>query len=52
MDTEFSGIDDYDTGYNYTRQLDYYKNNNVTTKSYSQAIKQYENSSLWSIASI
>ena len=35
-----SGIDHYDTAYNNTRQLDYYKGLNVTTSSYSGAIKQ------------
>ena len=35
-----SGIDYYDTAYNNTRQLDYYKGLNVTTSSYSGAIKQ------------
>ena len=43
------GIDYYDTGYNNTRQLDYYKNNNVTMGfygegNYSLAIKKYNNS--------
>ncbi|MBR2827798.1 MAG: hypothetical protein IKE70_01010, partial [Bacilli bacterium] len=44
-----SGIDYYDTAYNNTRQLDYYKNNNVTTSSYSGAIKQNNgsNSKWW-----
>ena len=35
-----SGIDYYDTAYNNTRQLDYYKNAGVTTSNYSGAIKQ------------
>ncbi len=35
-----SGIDRYDTAYANTRQLDYYKGLNVTTSSYSGAIKQ------------
>ena len=35
-----SGIDYYDTAYNNTRQLDYYVGLNVTTSSYSGAIKQ------------
>ena len=35
-----SGIDYYDTAYNNTRQLDYYAGLNVTTSSYSGAIKQ------------
>ena len=39
------GIDYYDTAYYNTRQLDYYKNNNVTTASTFQLIiKQFENS--------
>ena len=36
-----SGIDYYDTAYNNTRQLDYYKNLGVTTSNYSGAIKQH-----------
>ena len=35
-----SGIDYYDTAYNNTRQLDYYKSQNVTTSSFGRAIKQ------------
>ena len=35
-----SGIDYYDTAYNNTRQLDYYAELNVTTSSFSGAIKQ------------
>ena len=35
-----SGIDYYDTAYNNTRQLDYYAGLNLTTSSYSGAIKQ------------
>ena len=42
-----SGIDYYDTAYNNTRQLDYYKNLNVTTSNYSGAIKQNSGSSSW-----
>ena len=43
-----AGIDYYDKSYSNTRQLDYYKNNNVTTSSYSGAIKQYNsNNSNW-----
>ena len=38
------GIDYYDKSYASTRQLDYYKNNNVTTSSYSRAIKQRNSS--------
>ena len=34
-----SGIDYYDTAYNNTRQLDYYAELNVTTSSYSGAVK-------------
>ncbi|MBR2828514.1 MAG: hypothetical protein IKE70_04720 [Bacilli bacterium] len=46
-DTRF-GPDHYDTAYNNTRQLDYYKNNNVTDSSYSGAIKQNNGSnSFW-----
>ena len=39
-----SGIDAMDTAYNSTRQLDYYKNLNVTTNNYSAAIKKYDGS--------
>ena len=44
-----SGIDRYDTAYNNTRQLDYYKGLNVTTSNYSSAIKKNgtTNSSWW-----
>ena len=35
-----NGIDRYDTAYNNTRQLDYYVGLNITTSSYSGAIKQ------------
>ena len=35
-----SGIDRYDTAYNNTRQLDYYKGLNVTTSNYSSAMKK------------
>ena len=44
-----SGPDYYDTAYNNTRQLDYYAELNVTTSSYSQAIKKRNgsNSSWW-----
>ena len=43
------GIDYYDTAYNNTRQLDYYAGLNVTTSSYSAAIKKYKGSNnlLW-----
>ena len=37
-------VSKYDTAYNQTRQLDYYKNLGVTTSSYSGAIKKYNNS--------
>ena len=37
-------VSTYDTAYNQTRQLDYYKNLGVTTDSYSGAIKKYNNS--------
>ncbi len=37
------GINYYDSSYNFTRQLDYYKNNNVTTSSYSKASKKRGN---------
>ena len=39
----------YDTAYNKTRQLDYYRIKGVTTKSYSETIKKYNNldSSWW-----
>jgi hypothetical protein len=43
-----SGIDYYDTAYNNTRQLDYYKGLNVTTSNYSSAIKKNGTSnSVW-----
>ena len=43
-----SGIDRYDTAYNNTRQLDYYKGLNVTTSNYSSASKKNGTSnSLW-----
>ena len=42
-----SGIDCYDTAYNNTRQLDYYEGLNVTTSSYSGAIKQRNGSNSW-----
>ena len=38
-------ISSYDTAYNNTRQLDYYKNKGVTTSSYSGAIKKKPGSS-------
>ena len=41
------GIDYYDTAYNNTRQLDYYAGLNVTTSSYSGAIKQRSDSYWW-----
>ena len=43
------GIDCYDKSYSNTRQLDYYKAQNVTTSNYSGAIKQNSgsNSSWW-----
>ena len=37
-------VSTYDTAYNQTRQLDYYKNLGVTTSNYSGAIKKYNNS--------
>ena len=42
-------ISNYDTSYNNTKQLDYYKNQGVTTISYAGAIKQYNgrNSYWW-----
>ena len=36
-----SSIDNYDSVYNNTRQLDYYHNKGVTTSKYSGAIKKY-----------
>ena len=36
-----------DTSYNNTKQLDYYKNQVVTTSSYAGAIKQYNGSNSW-----
>ena len=43
------GIDYYDTAYNNTRQLDYYKGLNITTSSYTGAIKKdgNDNCSWW-----
>ena len=41
------GIDYYDTAYNNTRQLDYYAGLNVTTSSFSGAIKQNNGSNAW-----
>ena len=41
------GIDYYDIAYNNTRQLDYYAGLNVTTSSYSEAIKQLDVSRSW-----
>ena len=41
------GIDYYDTAYNNTRQLDYYAGLNVTTSSYSGAIKHNNGSNAW-----
>ena len=44
----WSGSMSRDTGYNKTRQLDYYKGKGVTTSNYFDAIKQYNNSdSTW-----
>ena len=41
-------ISQYDTSYDTTKQLDYYKNKGVTTSSYAVAIKQYNGSnSYW-----
>ena len=41
-------ISSYDTSYSTTKQLDYYKNQGVTTGSYAEAIKQYNGSnSYW-----
>ena len=37
----------YDTAKDLTRQLDYYKNEGVTTSNYSKAIKMYNSSALW-----
>ena len=42
-----SGIDYYDTAYNNTRQLDYYSSQNITTSSYSGAIKQNNGSNYY-----
>ena len=41
------GPDCYDTAYNNTRQLDYYAGLNVTTSSYSGAIKHNNGSNAW-----
>ena len=48
-DADNSVIDYYDKSYNNTRQLDYYAGQNVTTSSYSGAIKQNNgsNSDWW-----
>ena len=47
------GIDSYDTAYNNTRQLDYYAGLNVTTSSYSGAIKQKNGSNYdWWLRSV
>ena len=44
----WSGSMSRDTGYNKTRQLDFYKSKGVTTSNYLDAIKQYNNSdSTW-----
>ena len=37
-------VSTYDTAYDNTRQLDYYKSKGVTTSNYSNAIKQYNSS--------
>ena len=37
-------ISDYDTSYNNTKQLDYYKNQGITTNNYVGTIKQYNGS--------
>ena len=42
-----SGIDYYDTAYNNTRQLDYYSGINVTSSSYSGAIKRSNSNNSW-----
>ncbi len=47
VDTSNYGINDDDTAYNNTRQLDYYAGLNVTTSSYSGAIKQYNSSNYY-----
>ena len=45
-------ISTYDTSYNNTKQLDYYKNQGVTTTNYAGAIKQYNGSnSSWRLRS-
>ena len=45
-DNTSRGLDYYDTAYNSTRQLDYYAGQNVTTSSYSGAIKQNNGSNV------
>ena len=40
-------VSSLDTSYNDTRQLDYYKNQGVTTSNYAGAIKQYNGSASW-----
>ena len=46
----WSGSMSRDTGYNKTRQLDFYKSKGVTTSNYLDAIKQYNNSdSTWGL---
>ncbi len=43
-DGEDNPISDRDTSYSNTKQLDYYKNQGVTTDNYDEAIKQYNGS--------
>ncbi len=41
-------ISNFDTSYNYTRQLDYYKNKMVTTNNYEIIVKKYQSKSdIW-----
>ena len=46
-------VSTYDTSYNNTKQLDYYKNQGVTTTNYAGAIKQYNgNNDYWWLRSV
>ena len=46
-------ISEYDTSYNNTKQLDYYKNLGVTSSNYAGAIKQYNgNNDYWWLRSV
>ena len=52
-DGTINQISDYDTSYNDTKQLDYYKNVGVTSSNYAGAIKQYNgNNDYWWLRSV